>query len=249
MQNNFYVYEHIRKDTKSVFYVGKGRGKRIRDTSKRSDWWKKIVAKCGVSVRFVAGALDEELAFLVEVERIDQLKRIGVSLCNLTSGGEGASGAVRSAETKERMGAWQRGRKLPAGTKEKLSQARKQFTGWSHQKSTKAKMSKAKSGAQNPMYGKEFSDEHRARISKAGVGRRYPPGFGDGVRARQLGELNHNYGRVTPEGVRDAISKSLKGRSRPQKTVQCPHCGLTGGMNAMTRHHFDNCRHLVAEEK
>jgi hypothetical protein len=49
--------------------------------------------------------VDEELAFLVEMECIDQLKKLGVNLCNMTNGGEGASGSKRSQETKNKLSA------------------------------------------------------------------------------------------------------------------------------------------------
>ena len=28
----------------------------------------------------------------------------------------------------------------------------------------------------------------------------------------------------------------------PQRKVECPHCGLSGGISAMTQHHFDRCK-------
>ena len=88
----FYVYEHIRNDTNVIFYVGKGKKERAYRVNNRNKYWKNIVNKTGYTVRFVAKDLDEELAYLCEEERIDQLKRLGIKLTNLTLGGEGASG-------------------------------------------------------------------------------------------------------------------------------------------------------------
>jgi hypothetical protein len=36
------------------------------------------------------------------------------------------------------------------------------------------------------------------------------------------------------------MSEAQKGISKEQ--VACPHCGKSGGISAMKRWHFDNCR-------
>ena len=86
----FYVYEHIRKDTNIPFYVGKGKGYRANSTQNRNIYWKRVVEKAGYTINYLAKDIDEELAYLCEQERIDQLKRLGCKLANLTVGGEGA---------------------------------------------------------------------------------------------------------------------------------------------------------------
>lgn len=86
----FYVYEHIRNDTNAIFYVGKGKNERAYRTNNRNKYWKNIVNKCnGFTVRFIAKDLDEELAYLAEEERIDQLKRLDIKLANINAGGAG----------------------------------------------------------------------------------------------------------------------------------------------------------------
>lgn len=99
--NNFYIYEHIRPDTNQVFYVGKGCGNRC-NSLRRNVHWKRIVAKAGgFTVRKIVENIDEELAFLAEQERIDQLKRLSFNLCNATNGGEGVSGYKHTQNTKK----------------------------------------------------------------------------------------------------------------------------------------------------
>lgn len=89
----FYVYEHIRLDTNTVFYVGKGKGRRCFEARRRNQHWKRVVAKAGgFDIRVVVDKIDEELAFLAEQELILKLKAQGASLTNLTDGGEGSSG-------------------------------------------------------------------------------------------------------------------------------------------------------------
>lgn len=239
---SYYVYEHLRNDTGEVFYVGKGKGSRCSSTTGRNQYWVRVAGKHGFTPRKVVDGVDEELAVLIEVERIDQLRRLGAPLCNKTDGGEGASGAVRTPETLEKMGAWQRDRKLPQSTREKLSKARSAFTGWRHSSETLARMSEAHSGERNAMFGRKASEETRKKLSEERKSRKYPPEFGAAISARQTGELNSMFGRPVSQETREKVSAALKGKPRPQRTVTCPHCGKSGGMNAMTRHHFDNCK-------
>ena len=97
----FYVYEHIRLDTNTVFYVGKGKGRRCLEARRRNQHWKRVVAKAGgFDVRVVVDKIDKELAFLAEQELIAKLKLQGVPLVNLTDGGEGVSGYRHTNKSK-----------------------------------------------------------------------------------------------------------------------------------------------------
>ena len=143
----FYAYEHTRADTGAVFYVGKGRGRRAGSPHGRNQYWKRIVAKAGgFSVNIIADCLDEEMAHFVETERIDQCRRIGISLANLTDGGEGASGCTPSHETRKKMSEAHkgntnmRGKKASDETRAKLSAI---HLGKPKSEVTKKKMSEA----------------------------------------------------------------------------------------------------------
>jgi len=141
----FYTYEHTRNDTGAVFYVGKGRGKRAGSTHGRNQYWKRIVDKAGgFGVRMIAEGVDEELAHFIEIERIDQCKRIGIRLANITNGGEGASGCIPSQETRQKMRMAHIGKPSPMRGK----------------KSSHA--------------GKPKSDEHKRKISAAHMGKSMP---------------------------------------------------------------------------
>ena len=50
MMNKFYIYRHIRLDSNTPFYVGKGSNNRAFVKSGRSDYWMKIVNKCDISL-------------------------------------------------------------------------------------------------------------------------------------------------------------------------------------------------------
>ena len=100
----FYVYEHIRLDTNTVFYVGKGKGRRCFEERRRNQHWKRVVAKAGgFNVRIVVDKIDEELSFFVEQELISKLKLQGLTLANITNGGEGASGYRHTEEARKRF--------------------------------------------------------------------------------------------------------------------------------------------------
>jgi hypothetical protein len=140
----FYVYEHTRPDTGVVFYVGKGSGARLNSRDKRNQHWQNVVNKAnGLDASKVADNLDEELAFLCEMERIDQLKRLGHKLVNRTDGGCGGI----------------RGYKHTDESKAKISMKLKgKLAGDKHPRF-------GKFGVDNPQYGKKQSFEARKGMS------------------------------------------------------------------------------------
>jgi hypothetical protein len=157
----FYVYEHTRPDTNAIFYVGKGKGNRSNDLGNRNKHWKNIVTKAGgFTVCKIAQDTDEELALLCEQERIDQLKRIGVKLCNMTNGGEGTSGRVLSPESKAKIGV-----RHSQESYDKALEKRKAMYPFTaeHIKN----MSLAHSGKKNYMFGKTHSQEAREKIRQS----------------------------------------------------------------------------------
>lgn len=96
----FYVYVHRRATDGRVFYVGKGKGRRAWTAQGRSNYWRNIVAKHGLIVEVVQDNMQEWWAFEMECELIALYGR--ENLCNLTDGGDGTSGAVRSVESKRK---------------------------------------------------------------------------------------------------------------------------------------------------
>jgi hypothetical protein len=91
--NTAYVYVHTRITTGVPFYVGKGTKKRIDGKNKRNKHWHNIVKKDGGFNSYkLAENIDDELAYLVEVEAIEKFKFCGYRLANRTNGGEGQLG-------------------------------------------------------------------------------------------------------------------------------------------------------------
>ena len=95
----FSAYVHARPDTvnaSGIFYVGKGREKRVKKVARRNPHHKNIVNKYGRE-NILIGKLEcssEDIAFELEKGLIKCLKRMGVKLTNLTDGGDGVSGRV-----------------------------------------------------------------------------------------------------------------------------------------------------------
>lgn len=117
----YYTYIHCRPDG-TPFYVGKGHGRRANDLSTRSAWHKSVVAKYG-SENIHVGLMScssQENAYLLERGIIKCLRRAGVSLVNMTEGGDGTAywtGKKRSSESIEKMRKTKTG--VPAPAKQK----------------------------------------------------------------------------------------------------------------------------------
>jgi hypothetical protein len=96
----FYVYAHLRKTDRSVFYIGKGKGQRAFVKAARNKMWRSIEKKHGCLVVVLSRWPDEQGAF-DEEERL--INYIGIeNLSNMTKGGAGAKGMVLSAGRKSK---------------------------------------------------------------------------------------------------------------------------------------------------
>ena len=101
MSNSYYVYAHV-KPNGDVFYIGKGKGRRAKETRYRTKYWLNVVNKYGYEIVMLAENLTCEEALAKEKELIAAYKT-KVKLVNLTDGGEGMSGYVMSEETKRKI--------------------------------------------------------------------------------------------------------------------------------------------------
>lgn len=168
----FYVYLHRRASDGTVFYVGKGSGRRAWRRQNRNPHWQNVVAKHGLQVEITLSGLTEQEAFAREVETIAAYGR--GNLCNLSDGGEGPTGHVvsdskrqavsRAHKGKKRPPEWrqamsdaQKGRVVPQEVRQRISETLK---GQRLSDETRSAMSKARKG-------RKFTAEHRANISKA----------------------------------------------------------------------------------
>ncbi len=99
----FYVYMHCRPDG-SVFYVGKGCGKRARDFASRSQKHHEIVAQFGrknILVMLIPCESDADACFQ-EIRLINNFRVLGFELINQTGGGDGLGTKAALAAAKAR---------------------------------------------------------------------------------------------------------------------------------------------------
>ena len=169
----YYTYAYLRED-KTPYYIGKGKGNRAYrrrkvDIKPPKDKSRIIVLKQN---------LTEEEAFRHEVYMIAVFGRkdLGTGILhNRTDGGEGASGAIKSDETRKKLSEANKGRTYSEETRKKMSEANKNPS-----KETRKKMSEARKGERNPFCGKNHSDENRRKISEAQKGKKWwNDGFGN----------------------------------------------------------------------
>lgn len=99
----FYTYAHYKPDN-SVFYIGKGRGRRAWAKDNRNPHWRHVVAKHGEhKVEVLAQWPTEQEAFEHEKFLIWCFRKMGCSMANITDGGDGPSGYRHTDETKAKL--------------------------------------------------------------------------------------------------------------------------------------------------
>jgi len=185
-----HIYEHIRPDTNTVFYVGKGTKKRSESKHRRNAHWKNIVNKAGgYFVRIVFSHEDEELLFLIEQELIWKRKQEGLKLANKTEGGEGPSGHRHTEETKRLISELQTGdnhwtRKHPVTEerRERMRHARSKLV---------------------------YTDEIRKKISEAGKLKKNSPETRAKISAAKQGSRHHMARLIEYNGQLFGCSKDL----------------------------------------
>jgi hypothetical protein len=99
----YYVYIHKKLTDGSVFYVGRGKGKRKTSKQNRNNHWKNIAAKHGFEVEVIEENLTFESSNDREIYWIQKYKDDGVVLANITTGGGGVCGRTRPDEEKLRI--------------------------------------------------------------------------------------------------------------------------------------------------
>jgi hypothetical protein len=104
MEKTYVVYLHKRADNGQVFYVGIGVKKRPKDKSNRNNFWHHVVNKYGYTVDIIHESLDRKTAEEYEKKYINEFGRRDLgkgNLVNLTDGGEGVLGVIKTDDEKE----------------------------------------------------------------------------------------------------------------------------------------------------
>lgn len=97
-----------------------------------------------------------------------------------------------------------------------------------HTEISKRKLSIAKTGVNNPMYGLRGEKSPAFGIKRSAKSKKLMSELKEGV-------LNNRYGTHHTEETKNKMRK-------PKELVTCPHCGKTGGISAMYRWHMDDCK-------
>lgn len=223
----FYAYVHIRPgaDAHGVFYVGKGRGRRSQDFSRRNLHHTHIIEKYGPKNIDVAHmeCSSEDLAFDLERGLIKCLRKIGVDLVNVTDGGEGVSGLRHSKQSRAQMSAKRVGKSHREETKIKMSEVRRghanHFFGKSHSDETKKRISDTKKANPTDYWAdKSRSEETRKKISEALTGRvggKHTEASRAKISASKKGHPAPSLSKETREKLSFAIKEVWRKRKQP----------------------------------
>lgn len=101
MEKIYYVYFHRRETDNTIFYIGKGKGTRAWNKTRKNKEWQEIVFRCGLKIEIVERQLTEAEALKKESFYISMIGR--ENLVNKTSGGQGTSGYKMPQEHKDKI--------------------------------------------------------------------------------------------------------------------------------------------------
>lgn len=101
----FYVYRHIRLDSNTPFYVGKGMGSRAFNFKGRNRYWTSIFNKTSIKVEILAYFESESDAYKYEEKLINLYKKYNLCEANLVLRGKGGcAGVIFSLERRLKHG-------------------------------------------------------------------------------------------------------------------------------------------------
>lgn len=194
-----YTYMHCRPGQSTPFYIGRGVGRRAWHRGGRNKHWHNVVSKNGFDVHVLAKWPSEKEANDHEIFLINTFRKMGVELCNVTDGGEGARGRRQTSEAKAKVSAANKGRTRSAEWREALAQRmrgrtvtdserekkRARMTGIektpelieSYLPALRAAMQRPEVRAKisEAAKGRLISEETRAKLSAASAGRKHSP--------------------------------------------------------------------------
>lgn len=226
----YYIYE-ITNLVNDKIYIGVHRTKNLDDgymgSGSRINY---AIAKYGIEnfkKRIIEYFENAEDMYLAEAEIVTEEFLSRDDVYNLRRGGLG--GFDHIIKSGKHRSVYYKGKPLPKEQVDKAVKTKKErFENGDYDNARKIWSENAKNN--NPMStlearkkssdshkGKPKSEEHKAKISK-----------------------------TLKERVAISPAKKFPNRKKRDpvevRIVTCPHCGITGGINGMTRWHFDNCK-------
>lgn len=228
------VYQHRRNDTNCIFYIGIGKTiSRPYSKAGRNRYWWNIVNKVGYSIEILVEDCSYEQAQLMEKELIQKIGRADLGLgelVNMTDGGDSNS------TTKNRKRVHRGDTQLFIRHEEVDEYLR---DGWilGHTKITKEKIGSGNKGKKvseetKIKQRKPKSLEARLNIKKAAQKRK--------PHSEETKKLMSFRRKGKPKS--EAWKQKVRCPKGPQHVIECPNCGLLGGISNMKRYHFENCK-------
>ncbi len=173
----FYTYAHFKPDN-SVFYIGKGQGRRAWSSKNRNPYWHHVIEKHGEhKVELLSRWSTEQQALDHEKFLIWCFRDMGMSLANITDGGDGSSHAE---ETKKKISEAKKaspsrhwlGKPRSEETKKKISDSLRGQPGTRHTEETRKKLSLAHMGKKQGSPSEETRKKLSESVKKSWVFRR-----------------------------------------------------------------------------
>lgn len=162
----FYVYIWYIIGTNEIFYVGKGKGKRYKQITKRNKFFTDMYNTHNCRVEKVFEGLTEKEAFELEIELIHLIRTYtNDRLTNQTDGGEGNTGYKPTKETIQKMSMSSKEKWKNDEFRQKMIKIRNSPDGVYQSKEFREKISKLVQKENNPNYNNHWSKEQKKNLS------------------------------------------------------------------------------------
>ena len=163
----YYVYIWYVVDTNEVFYVGKGKGRRYKQTSNRNKFFTNMYESHNCDVKKIYENLTESEAFQKERETVKWYKEnTNFRLTNQTEGGEGSSGWDPPQEYRDKQSKIHREQWQDEEFREKMLAIRTDENGPYKSQEFREKIARLVQGESNPNYGNYWTDEMKQHLSE-----------------------------------------------------------------------------------
>ena len=163
----YYVYIWYIVDTDEVFYVGKGKGRRYKQTSNRNKFFTNMYKSHNCDVKKIYENLTESEAFQKERETVKWYREnTKFRLTNQTEGGEGSSGQNPPQEYRDKQSKIHREQWQDEEFREKMLAIRTDENGPYKSQEFREKIAQLVQGESNPNYGNYWTDEMKQHLSE-----------------------------------------------------------------------------------